>query len=48
MTFGIVSLIVAFGVGFIVASVGFAYLNRKAPGIVDSTEAIIRDFNKKS
>lgn len=38
MTFGIVSLIVAFGAGVIAAIVGFGVINRKKPELLDKAE----------
>lgn len=42
MTFGFVSLIVAYGLGFITSMGLFLYANRKAPSALDAVEDAVR------
>lgn len=46
MSFGIIGLAVAFGVGFLAACAGFVWLNRNKAEQLDAAEGKVRDFRK--
>lgn len=42
MTFGLMSLVIAYGLGFVTCMGLFLWVNRKAPGAVDAVEDAVR------